>query len=152
LSLRFEGRGAGVDDEHVLAALEEDLLAVGGQLERPDVLEEGLGLDVPGPDLDRLDLGAAGGLALAIENEDELVVQDEVAVDPGRDGDLVDAGLDPGEVDLDLRDRGLSAFSAGFGRLFGGLAAGAEGRASLPGSAWPVGRGEREALACRPKA
>ena len=106
----------GVDDVEVVALADEDLLAVGRQLEVPDVLDERLGLDVAVLDLDGLELGLARGARSPVDEEQGFFADGKPGIDAGRERDLEDAVLDAGEVDDDLRRRRLGRF---LGRLSG---------------------------------
>ena len=115
--LRRLGR-PGVDDVEIVVLADEDLLPVGRELEIPDVLEERLGLDVAVLDLDGLELGLAGGLRFAVDEEEGLFADGEPGIDARRERDLEDAVLDAGEVD---RDHDLGGRLAGLlGRRPGG--------------------------------
>jgi hypothetical protein len=126
----------GVDDEQVLAPAHEELLAVQGQLEVPDVLDEGPGLDALVLDLHGLELGPSRGPAFPVNEEQGLVVGDEAGIDAGRERDLEDPVLEARRVDDDL-DRGSL-----------GVLARRRRRAGVPGllrfGLQFVGGGERE--------
>ncbi len=95
----------GVDDVDVAALADEELLAVGRELEIADVLHDRFGLDVAVPDLDGLELGLARGVRSLVDEEQGLLAGGEPGVDARRERDLEDARLEAGELDGDL-DRG----------------------------------------------
>src|SRR5665647_1748749 len=111
--LRVRLGRSGVDDVDITALADEKLLPVGRELEIPDVLDEGLGLDIAVLDLDGLELGLAGGVRPLIDEEQDLLADREPGVDAGRERHLEDAVLESGDVDDDLRRR--------LGRFLGGL-------------------------------